>query len=998
MPVLSVPNHEPQPLRPVRLADRASGLHLSVRSASIDIDVDGPLAQSNFTVTFANDLDKTLEGDLIFPLPPFAAVTSLVATVGGRRIEGKVKGRSRAVTEYKRAIEAGHTAALGETEGEDLVRLRIAPIEKNEDVSVSFSVIHTLLPMGDGHKLVVPLTYMPRYVEDVTALNTTEKAALDRPRPITLAARANVVVNVKTTFNQEIAVRCASHATATESKTGALRVSIENAPLDKDIHLQVIDRSQGELPTLWVNHSTEKGPDHLGAASVVAVVPPAFADEGPTTPRQVTLLVDRSGSMGGLPMQSAIRAVKGVLRSLSKQDTFNIVAFDDSIEALARRPVQFNDENLALADRFISGIDARGGTEASTAIRAGLNDVQTDASSVLISDPPRLPLQHRLRLVVFMTDGDVAGASGVLKSAKNELRDTRLHVLGIGSSVQHSLLGELATLGGGTYTPVDAGEDLERALARLKNAMDAPLLTDVRLSINTGDATVEPAQLESSGSLDLFAGQPLLLAFRGDVPAGSQLICKGQRPDGSDARLVLPLTANTSASASGDGNTTTGTGADAAAPTASLLLPHTVWALLRNRRLTYRFDSSDNSTLEELGSAYGIVNSQTALVGVHQEQRDVSVDATAPVVLPMPQNIAQSGGFGGGGLGYSGSTLTGGLAPPMPSAYMPAPSAAPSKTYSSPAYAMPPGAPPPPPSFSASAVYSSTLDAMSDGMMDADEEAAVDFSAPAPSSRARGITMPSKKQKMDVSDKAKQSHAGPAASKGGVLRRMAEAVRSVWSGDDDADDAFSETTDANIAMGIPAAEAMEMEREEKTMAPPPAAMPVPKPAPPSPMPIAVPTSASTHQPTQKPAKPMPRLSNDEAGLRALFLEQRASGLFADDVATTLAAAAACVSLGHTARRGQFRAELRRASQVLREKVAETTGDTQILAALALALLTMPDGTAAPQELPAALAQLVGAINLDEAGIAAHVKAVLAASSTSWQQDLALHIAKSFALV
>lgn len=865
----------------VNLSDVDGDSFLAVRSVSADVVIDGPHASLKLVITFHNDIGRTVEGDLVFPLPPMASLRSLVAKIGQRTIQGKVRGRGRAQAEYQRAIDAGKSAALGESEGEDLARLKIAPIENGEDVEISLTVDQILLPISDGHRLIVPLTYMPRYIEKPDELNTTEIAAVNRPRPLTLAARASVDVRIDHPQGKLSTIRCASHQVTTNAGEKETRIALRDAPLDRDLQIEIADRPRGEKPALWVRHDATNGPDDNGPTTTVAIIPPAFADEGPTIPRSVVFLVDRSGSMNGAPMTSAIRAVRGALRALGPEDRFNIIAFDNQLEALATAPVPFDDDALTEADAFISKIRARGGTEASMAIQAALAPRLEAAVPVAITKPPSPDQTYRLRVVVFMTDGDVANAAGVLRAAKEKLIDTRVHVLGIGDAVQHSMLAQLADAGGGTYTPVATNEDLEKALVRLKNAITAPLWTGIRVLVERDGERKAPKMLEPPGPMDLFAAEPVLFSFRGPVNSGEKLVLMGQKSEGDDQRIVFELSVPENARAE-----------NAA----------TLWALLRNQRLTYRFDPNDDNTLEGLGTAFGVVNRKVALVGVHSDERQAPIQGHVPVVLPMPSNMDDEDD------GMMRSAL-----------YSPAPAGgAPRASMLMAAPAMP-GAPPPP---------------------------APGGFGPPPASGGFGPPPPS-------------PGFGPPP-----------------------------------AMGTPPPPP-----RSAAAAPPPGARPRPAPAP-QPQPIAASISMDFMEAEErvraapaKAAEPPATISfpDGDAGLRALLLHQKADGLFAGDIASTLAAVAALVGHGHTAREGLFRAELRRTMITLRSKIPSLSGNEQALALLALALLVMPHGDPAPDGLAADLATNLAGISLtDLSETRKKVRAVMAAAPPGWDVSPLAH--------
>lgn len=923
------------PSQVVRLSDSAEGAHLAVRSLSAEIVIDGPMYRTDLRITFANDLGRTIEGDLVFPLPPFAALCELTAKCGPRTLKARFRPRERAQAEYHRAVQAGKTAVLGESEGEDLSRMRIAPIEAGEDVVVILGLVGTMTPISDGHRLLLPLTYMPRYVENEQGQKPIENAAVQRPRPLTLAARADVKVSIRKGA-VPVKVRCHTHTAALRDSGALLEASVKGVPLDRDLHLEILDRQTGDLPTIWVRHDPGQGPDKLGPTTAVALLPPPFAEEGVTIARSVILLVDRSGSMGGAPIAAAIRAVKGCLRALGPADRFNVIAFDDSLQALFSRPMPFTDAALRAADGFVNCLQAGGGTEASRALEAILDDDISRKATISSSEVAPADSGHRLRVVVMMTDGDVGSAENVLKRAKDRLIDTRLFVIGIGDSVNHAMLARLAELGSGTYTPVSTNEDLERALHKLKDAIDAPLLTGVTIRLDVGGHFSTPKELEPAGSIDLFANQPLLLAWRGALPDGAFLQLTAQRSDGEDCKLRAPVQHGAEAGSID-------------AETASLL-----WALLRNRRLTYRFDASDDAALEELGVNFNLANRRVALVGVHQEERNTEAPESVPVVLPLPNNLA--------------------VAPePVPGTPMPyfGQAAAPMSVGG-------PGGPPPRPSAA--------------------------MPAAPPPSPARPAPMPARSMAAPPSPmmdakKAKKAPAKPVAKpaakgSGGLLSKV---VR-MFSGDSSSDSSPDSSPDLS---SVPSPVAVP---------PPPPPMQAPPPAfsPAAPAPAAA--SAASGALAQddegeaeadelhfREAAAAPRFSDDDAGLRALLLEQRADGLFGGEMAATVLAIAALVSRGHTARAGSFRAELRRTSQTLAARLATAAGDEKAQCALALALLRVAHGEAAPPELDAELAPLLSGQSLTELpGFAAAIRNLLGKTpATWWQTPLARAIRSAF---
>jgi Ca-activated chloride channel homolog len=83
---------------------------------------------------------------------------------------------------------------------------------------------------------------------------------------------------------------------------------------------------------------------------------------GDRVPLNLSLVLDRSGSMGGAPIAAAREAARLLVRRLSPEDTVSVVAFDDRVETVAEPATGAAQEDLPA---LIEGIDARGSTNLS---------------------------------------------------------------------------------------------------------------------------------------------------------------------------------------------------------------------------------------------------------------------------------------------------------------------------------------------------------------------------------------------------------------------------------------------------------------------------------------------------------------------------------------------------------------------------------------------------------------------------------------------------------
>jgi Ca-activated chloride channel family protein len=285
-----------------------------------------------------------------------------------------------------------------------------------------------------------------------------------------------------------------------DARRSQVRLAGEQIP-DHDFVLRL--PAAGDLPgaAAWASPAAE------GAYFMAAILPPRANSEPLQVPREFIFVLDRSGSMSGGPILQARNALRACLRALNPDDTFRVLLFDDQLEWYQPEPSAVTQAAVDCADAFLSQVDARGGTEIIGALEAALS---------LPSDP------RRTRLVVFLTDGAVSAEAAALEALGRRLGAARVFTFGIGPSVNRALLARMARLGKGASEFLQADEDIEGAVIRFQDRVSFPVLTDLTLRWESGNAwDIYPARLP-----DLYMGQALEL-------------CGRVRPANGPARLVV---------------------------------------------------------------------------------------------------------------------------------------------------------------------------------------------------------------------------------------------------------------------------------------------------------------------------------------------------------------------------------------------------------------------------------------------------------------------------
>jgi Ca-activated chloride channel family protein len=501
---------------------------LPLEHTDVVAHVFGALASVAVTQRFRNHLTAPAELVYRFPLPHEGVVGGFELTIGTRTVVGVVEEIVQARATYEQAVAAGRRAGLATQERSNLYTVRLGNVMPGETILATFR-FHRLVPVAnDQFELVLPFGVTPRYVSPDSPTAALE--AGETYVPIAPAGSQIGTLGVRISVDAGLPVDAPispSHQLLVEridDRRFDVRLPDATIP-NKDLVVRYAVREPDQLAAVHGAAWRTAPQDDRGGFVMAALVPPPMAGAAPPAPppREFVFVLDRSGSMQGPPIAQARNALSSALHTLEPNDTFALIAFDTSVESFEPRALPKTDAHVADAERWLAGIDARNGTNILPAIDTALR---------LPPDP------ERQRVVVFFTDGSVAGEQQVIARLRRGLGSGRLFAFGIGPSVNRALVTAMAREGRGTAEFLTANEEIEEALIRFQDRLSFPVMTDITLDWEGATiADAHPSRLP-----DLYHGETLTAVARCADPNGPIAVTlRGKRGDEAVMlRVVLP--------------------------------------------------------------------------------------------------------------------------------------------------------------------------------------------------------------------------------------------------------------------------------------------------------------------------------------------------------------------------------------------------------------------------------------------------------------------------
>ena len=488
----------------------AGSAAVQVVAATAAIEIRDRAATTTLEFELHNPARNQQEAVLLLPVPDGAAVSQFAFEGPASEPTARVLSRDEARRLYDQITSRLKDPALLEFAGYGCLRSSVFPVPAGGRQKIRLTYDHVLEVDGERVDYVLP---------------RSEMLSLDVPWTISVDLTARGPIGLCYSPSHQL----------TQQRRGSKKMSLAVAPQSRRdpgaFRLCYTTVQQHGKPTAALFAYPDPT---IGGGYFLLLASAPKAVRTVALRREVTLVLDRSGSMAGRKLEQAKAAALQVLEGLDDGEGIQIIDYGNDVTRAFERPVEKDAASMARARRFVADIRPHGGTNLHDALLEALR-------------PPKM--KGTLPLVLFLTDGlPTVGPTSerdlFALIEKGNPQKRRVFCFGVGNDVNVPLLDRIADSTRAITTYVLPEEDVEVKVARTFARLDHPVLAEPVLTTvgATGAQVARTTEVLPRTLADLFAGDQLVVLgqYRGDGDLQFEL--KGRTPSGDKTfRFTLPV-------------------------------------------------------------------------------------------------------------------------------------------------------------------------------------------------------------------------------------------------------------------------------------------------------------------------------------------------------------------------------------------------------------------------------------------------------------------------
>ncbi|MBN1566890.1 MAG: VWA domain-containing protein [Acidobacteria bacterium] len=450
---------------------------VEVRAGAVIIE---QVAVTTLEISLANHSSIRQEAELLVPVPDGAVVRGFAFQGPNAEPTAELLPRETAAGTYHGLVARIRDPALLEFAGYSLLRSSVFPIEAHGSQKVRLTYENLLTADSNRIDYLLPRSESVEYAV-----------------PWKISIRIKSKTPIQTVYSPTHEIETVSRSENVVSARIAEDAKMEPGPFRISCLLQ-----RSDITASFLAYPDPKVGG--GYFLLLAGLPgESSGQKVPAIKREVTLVIDRSGSMRGTKMNQVQKAASDILDRLAPGEAFNLIAYNESVESFASRPTVLSPETRTRAQEWIRLLSANGGTN--------IHDALAEALSAA-------PPDDLLPLVLFLTDGlptvgrtseaairDLAGAARPVRR--------RIFTFGVGADVNTPLLNWIADQSGGAAAFVLNDGDLEEKITQTFKRLSGPVMSSPQLKVldREGRTAAGAVQDMLPKPRDLFEGDQFVI-------------------------------------------------------------------------------------------------------------------------------------------------------------------------------------------------------------------------------------------------------------------------------------------------------------------------------------------------------------------------------------------------------------------------------------------------------------------------------------------------------
>ncbi|MEA2041392.1 MAG: VIT domain-containing protein [Bacteroidota bacterium] len=472
----------------------ASSYMLEVKNLKVETQIDELIAFTSIDQTFYNPGSQRLEGWFLFPVPEDAVLSNFSMEINGKQTPAELLDADKAKKIYEDIVRKMKDPALLEYANRGLFRVRIFPIEPHSEKRIKIFYREILKKDNNTVSWTFPLN--------------TEKHSAKPLKNLSFKIDIKSAQNINSIYSPHHVAEVIRQS----PNKAVVGYEAKAVKPDKDFRLFV--SYSGEDVGMAVMSYQEATPSEEDGFFLMNISPAFIDDKAKLSSKDITFVLDVSGSMRGDKMQQAKDALDWCVDNLNKGDRFEIVKFSTVASSLFGKLETANSSNIAEAKKFISKLAAVGGTNMDEAF---------EIASKIKSE------NNRPHMIVFITDGKptigVTDTKKLLnKIPGNSNSQTRVFTFGVGDDINTHLLDKITNKTGAYRAYIGEGEDITKHIASFYEKVSSPVLTDIDIK----SSAIRLTEIFPRNYPDLFKGGSLTILGRYPKSGKTQITLTGK--------------------------------------------------------------------------------------------------------------------------------------------------------------------------------------------------------------------------------------------------------------------------------------------------------------------------------------------------------------------------------------------------------------------------------------------------------------------------------------